>query len=298
MNKGNLVVLILLLIGGVAQAAVYKWVDESGKVHYGDRPPPESDVQSVAVPEGPSREEVDRARQQMRDKIDQYGKFSEEASPAEPGEKPLQQTKVRAISPDDAACFTPLSDVVQGPSAKINTPITPASLTRAQQTLLRDLFNKIDAYWQGTISDLRCMGSPSEPKSNITNLIDARTTVNWDVHKSRLTLETDSIGKESGVSKQLMQIFEVGDALYFTNNKPAFSSASNIALEGNRVELLTLNKNRVSFLIKQHISTAAGARRPRGVVRKLELSGRTLKLTELYYHNDMLSDSRSWVLNR
>jgi len=294
MNKGNLAALLLLLVVGVTVAAVYKWVDESGRVHYGDSPPPESDAQSVAVPEGPSREEVERARQQMREKIDQYGKFSEEASPAEPVDKPLQETKARAVSPDDAACFSPLSDVVQGPSAEINTPVAPTSLTGAQQTLLHNLFRKIDIYWQGTITDLRCMGSPSEPKSNITKLVDARTTVNWDVHKSQLTLETDSIGRESGVSIQLIQRFEVGDALYFTDIKPA----SKIDLEGNKVEVLTLNRNSVSFLIKRHIPTATGARKPRGEVRQLEVSGRMLKLIELYYHNEMLTDSRTWVLRR
>ena len=67
MNKGNLVVLLLLLMGGVTLAAVYKWVDESGRVHFGDSPPPESDAQQVEVPEGPSQEKVEQARQRMRD---------------------------------------------------------------------------------------------------------------------------------------------------------------------------------------------------------------------------------------
>jgi hypothetical protein len=69
MNKGNLGVFLLFLIGGIALAEVYKWVDESGKVHYGDSPPAESGAESVALPEGPSQEEVERARQQMQEKI-------------------------------------------------------------------------------------------------------------------------------------------------------------------------------------------------------------------------------------
>lgn len=41
MNRTSLVLLSLLLAGGVAPAAeLYRWVDENGKVHYSDTPPP------------------------------------------------------------------------------------------------------------------------------------------------------------------------------------------------------------------------------------------------------------------
>ena len=292
MNKGSLAALLLLLIGGVS-AAVYKWVDESGMVHYGDSPPAESDVQSVAVPKGPSQEEVERARQQMQEKIDQYEKFSRDASSSKSNDKLSRETKTRAVSPDNVACFTPLSNLVQGPSAGTFTPITPTSLTKMQKKSLHNLLRKADAYWQGTISNLQCRGSPSEPKSKIT-VYEAKTTADWNVRKSRLTIETDRTGKESGVNKQLITRFEVGDALYFNDDKPAIF----IALDGNKVELLTLNQNRVSFLIKRRIPAAKGTRRPRGEVRHLEISGRTLKLIELYYLNDMLMESRTWILGR
>ena len=72
MNRGNLIVVILLLTGVVASGAVYRWVDETGQVHFGDSPPPESDVQSVPVPEGPTEEEVQRAGQQMQEKMEKY----------------------------------------------------------------------------------------------------------------------------------------------------------------------------------------------------------------------------------
>ncbi|WP_372964213.1 DUF4124 domain-containing protein [Marinobacter sp.] len=33
------IVLVLLLVASVAQAEAYRWVDESGQTHFGDRPP-------------------------------------------------------------------------------------------------------------------------------------------------------------------------------------------------------------------------------------------------------------------
>lgn len=292
MNKGNLVVLLLLLTGGVTLAAVYKWVDESGRIHYGDSPPPESDVQSVAVPEGPTREEIERARQKMQEKIEKYEGLSEEINPPERPEEPSQHAETRLVTPDKVRCFSPLSEIVQGPSAETYTPITPASLTRTQQKVLINLFKRTEASWQGKISDLTCMGSSSEPKRRTTNY-EARTTVDWDTHMSRLTMETDSVGRETHAVERLFQRFEVGDALYFSDYK----QADIIALEGNEVEVLNLTHNIVSFIIKRRIPTGSHARIPRAEVRHLEISGRTLRLIELYYHNNMLVGSRTWALN-
>jgi hypothetical protein len=43
-----------LSVCGVAHAQVYKWVDEHGKIHYGDRPPEEERASKLAVRKSPS----------------------------------------------------------------------------------------------------------------------------------------------------------------------------------------------------------------------------------------------------
>jgi len=294
MNKGYLMIFLLLLTGGVALAAVYKWVDESGRVHYGDAPPEASDAQSVAVPEGPSQETIERARQEMQQKLDQYRKFYEEAAPPEPLQEPSRTAQVRVVTPDNIECFSPLSDIAKGPSADTFTPIRPTALTGAQQMSLHELFGKADARWRGTIADSACTGTPAEPGSRITHYT-ARTTVDWDARTSRLSMETDTVGQESHATERLFQRYEVGDALYFTDLK----AANTIALDANKVELLALDGNRVSFLIKRRIAVGPDrATRPRGEIRYLEIADRVLKLTELYYMDSMLTGSRTWVLNR
>jgi hypothetical protein len=189
--------------------------------------------------------------------------------------------------------MSPLSNVVPGPSAELYTPITPTSLTKAQQNKLTDVFEKAEASWMGTIIEMACLGGSSEPTGKITNF-RARMTVDWDARKSQLTLDTDSVGKETGVTKRRIHRFEVADALYFTDIK----ATDVIAQDGNRVEVLQLDRGRVSFLIKRHIPTATGGRRPQAEVRQLEISGRTLRLIELYYQQEMLTGSTTWVFNR
>ncbi len=49
--------LALVLAAGVAAAQVYKWVDEDGKVHYGDRRPDTgADAQTLELPPAPSKD--------------------------------------------------------------------------------------------------------------------------------------------------------------------------------------------------------------------------------------------------
>ena len=62
-------VLVLTLASAFAIADVYKWVDENGKVHYGDRPPGAgTDSSTMTLPAAPSRDanQGQRSRDQQR----------------------------------------------------------------------------------------------------------------------------------------------------------------------------------------------------------------------------------------
>lgn len=61
----------LALVSAPALAEVWKWVDETGKVNYGDKPPPGraralgEDSGRVSVVQGISREEIERLNQRL-----------------------------------------------------------------------------------------------------------------------------------------------------------------------------------------------------------------------------------------
>ena len=57
--------LLILFVTVFAGAQVYKWVDEKGQVHFGDRPPQAQSTEEVALPEGPSEEESEKAKDDL-----------------------------------------------------------------------------------------------------------------------------------------------------------------------------------------------------------------------------------------
>ena len=66
MKKITLLMLLALLLAGAVTAAIYKWVDEEGKVHYGDSHPPESEAEQIETAPGPSEKEIQRSRERTK----------------------------------------------------------------------------------------------------------------------------------------------------------------------------------------------------------------------------------------
>lgn len=57
---------ILLPPAGAISAEVYKWTDESGRVHYGDKPPDEGAVQVEIREDPPPEHDMEERRQKRR----------------------------------------------------------------------------------------------------------------------------------------------------------------------------------------------------------------------------------------
>ena len=49
MDKRPIFLIIALLLASTALAQAYRWVDEDGVVHYGDRPPPDAETPAEAI---------------------------------------------------------------------------------------------------------------------------------------------------------------------------------------------------------------------------------------------------------
>ena len=55
-----------------SQAAIYKWIDDNGKVHYSDQPPPASQAEEIDVdtaPSAPTNGLTDEQRQQKQQRL-------------------------------------------------------------------------------------------------------------------------------------------------------------------------------------------------------------------------------------
>lgn len=67
---------VMMLVCGIASAAgIYKWVDENGKVHYGDQPG-DSSAREIILPAAPAPDENQRAHEEKQKKLLQV--FEEE----------------------------------------------------------------------------------------------------------------------------------------------------------------------------------------------------------------------------
>jgi hypothetical protein len=70
LKKLHYALALLILIAAFALAQVFKWVDEEGNVHFGDKPPEKADVEELVIPEGPSQEEIEAAEEALRERLE------------------------------------------------------------------------------------------------------------------------------------------------------------------------------------------------------------------------------------
>ena len=84
--------LILGLAAIAASAEIYKWVDEEGKIHFGDKAPESAEVEELELPKGPTEAESKQAQREFQEQI-QARKTAEEtqALKALIGESPNRQ---------------------------------------------------------------------------------------------------------------------------------------------------------------------------------------------------------------
>ena len=76
-----IVLTLLLITAGLAQAAMYKWVDENGNVHYGQRPPAGRPYERMRPAPRPSTppDQAGKQLEQLRKQLEAAGQARIEA---------------------------------------------------------------------------------------------------------------------------------------------------------------------------------------------------------------------------
>jgi hypothetical protein len=67
MKSLKVIAVICMLFTSHALAEVYKWVDEEGVTQFGDCPPTDCVYEELAIPKGPSEEEIEAAEERTRE---------------------------------------------------------------------------------------------------------------------------------------------------------------------------------------------------------------------------------------
>jgi hypothetical protein len=285
--------LLTLLAAGAVAGEVYKWVDEAGHVQFGDQPPPGSDARPVEMHKVPTPAEVGRAKQRFDDRLEQARKRVLGPQAPEAGAPAISPPSGSPRTSQDAPCFAPLADFVQSPAGAAFAPVAPTLLDAGQRASLQALMRRAEGHWAGRIADVTCLGNPPAGEERRVELEVEDAAASWHPVDSMLVVDSQVAGAEQE-SQRLFIKFRVADALYFN----AVESAGEIDLAGNKVELLSLEDERIAFVIKNRAAGAGKSRPLRSEVRYWEVSGNRVSFVELYFRNDLLSGSRTWLLTR
>jgi hypothetical protein len=286
--SGLLFILVMFSAGSNAQ--VYKWVDENGKVNFGDKPPEEVNAQAVDLPPGPSDQEVEKAQQELQQTLE----ARQESETVDSDSTPQEAAPTGPRSVPEFACFTPIEDVLRGPTRAAYKPITPTDVTEAQKTRARSVLALASGSWRGTGVELNCSGQVDAPRSDVLNF-NVSSIGTWRPRENLLVLANSANGSRRRLSETRNSFIAVSDALYFFEvaGDAGKSMQRNMSQRGNQAEGLYLDDVSLAFMINRRSFNVW-----RRELRLLVVSGRNLTYTELYFHQNLLTGSRVWTVSR
>lgn len=87
----GLVTVFLLLVAIIAQAGTYRWVDENGQTHFGDRPPVNAVTDEVHLKS--ARSSIDTTAQQRKQRVNEFLQQSEKERAAREKAEALQEAR-------------------------------------------------------------------------------------------------------------------------------------------------------------------------------------------------------------
>jgi hypothetical protein len=273
-----------LLISPVANAEIYRWVDEQGNVNFGDRPPADSASQSVQDAPEHSQEAVTAAQERAR-RLQDYERQArkgreDRAAVTDPvgiGKPPLE-------SPADIPCFAPLADTWgqlipdtrEGPQRR--------RLSDAEYRSLQGLLKSLEGRRDGVIRETVCIRPDAEPSSKSDN-IDVDWQGRWQSERIfRIRADPQGEGTEFFSilwSREGLRFRWAQTDLSFQLDRP-----------GNDAEIVELTSNSLSFFWRR------GGRIPRTNVISISRVGRGISMREFAYVRGQLSGKRFWEIDR
>jgi hypothetical protein len=116
-----------LALTGVYGADYYKWVDEEGRTHYGDRPPLHAPFEPVAPPPRPSDAERERAEERVHTQQRRLDELMEQRGQQQAAERAAEEARARERQEKCAAAQRELNWLRQTIGARIAVPAEDGS---------------------------------------------------------------------------------------------------------------------------------------------------------------------------
>jgi hypothetical protein len=266
-------------------AAVYKWIDEQGIVHYGDCPPEECTAEQLPVAPPPSPEAVREAEERAR-LIRALTQPEAKASEAEPRAAAAATEPSRATDVH-CRCFLPLPEVLNGRIADSRVGPVRTPLANGALRDLNALFNAMEGRWSGSGVETTCIQPRAEPPETVEHL-RLRAAGRWKSDRV-FELEVKQTAAESGrVSREFFWFLLSPDGL---RARTALSDhRSDLDSAGNDVETLVAARDRLLFFWRR------GGPTRRVTLIELHKTARGFTLSKWSFVQGVCSGSRTWEL--
>jgi hypothetical protein len=279
-----------LVLGSTDSEEIYRWVDEKGNVHFGDTPPPDSQLETIEVEPLPSDQAVQEAKdrvQRLQEKEKESPESRQEGGLLEDRE-PTEQPAVDL--PTGASCFAFLEDSWAGRITDTREQVIRKTLSDNELRRIRSLFRALEGRPGGTMEEITCVGPDPEP-SVITHYFRIDLHAQWQPDEI-FQIEANLIGgrETRAVLREFYHFLLSRDGLRF--RKRGAGGWFDLDQPGNDVETLTVRNDVLTFFWRQ------GGRVRRANVFSLQKTGRGFTISEFFYVQGMLSGTRVWEIGR
>ena len=280
----RIVMALVFLISALAQAAVYKWVDEKGKVHFSDTKPENVDAveQPVEIKNQNLKMMDDKASKLLED-YDERKRSDEKDLPLQPL-KEKADIKVKATNPFgdyEYKCFTP-SPSMRG-ELLVQEEVRPRILVSYEKENIKKLFRQVSGRWKGDIHGYHCLGDEEEPVKESENYkvtVSAKMEISGDL-KFKASM---SSGSGTGRDERL--------DFYFKEGTLRLNSANKIG----DIEINKITSNNLAFMHKFRVGKRHGRGPMIEVVYNILVKNNELHIKRIAYSSGKLGSVSAWTL--
>jgi hypothetical protein len=273
---------------------IYKWVDEKGVIHYGNRLPADSGNVKIVSREYRHDEAADQERvktdQKAIDALTEEIKTEEQQASVEK-EKELEEeqkksTEAKQKQPSLSAseCFSPSYSIQQG--RDVNEAIIPRDLMEGEYQDLQELFQSLEGDWEGNALVLVCEGTQDKVRKMVDNYSvksegKLHSTGQFDL---KTTLHSQ---EKKGTNHENLR-------LYLDPKK--LTSEPNISVAD--IELISVSSDELAYVEKRQNRSGSGALLMRETATTIKKTGEaSFSLKRILYFNGRLTTISTWHLD-
>ena len=277
-------------------AEIYKWVDEKGVIHYGNRLPSDSGNVKIVSREYKHDEAADQERvkddQKTMDTPIEEIKTEDRQASVEKQKKlekePKKLTEAKQNQPPLSAseCFSPSYSIQQGRG--VNEAIIPRDFMEGEYQNLQKLFQSLEGNWEGNAVVLVCEGT----QDKVRKVVD-----NYSVKSEGKMHSTGQFDLKTTLHSQEKKVtYQENFSLYFDPKK--LTSEPNISVPD--IELISVSSDELAYVEKRQRRSRSGreASEMRETVTTIKKAGEASFLLErnLYFNGRLITIS-TWHLD-